>query len=370
MTMQQISNEWNYVIHLVRCALHGLPPQELPEGLQFAQVFQCAQDHQVANIAFCALDKLKNKPQPELYHRWRISWEHAVTMDITQSYAAQEIREVFGKNKIRWVEAQGTRIKPLYPQPDYRTMSDIDFIIHEENIPKAQDILETLGYECETAYCVELNAHRHPNTHIELHTEYFLEDCPYRKVLHSPFDVAGEPEDVFYLYNLLHIAKHYFGSGCGIRRVLDVYFLNQKYPHCSQSAYVREALQRAGLTDFVSELSSLANVWFSREAQDFPKSKMVYSVLNSGVHGSCFIAQQNHLEQTVRVSGRWSRVKYCLGRLLGTGKDLITRYPVLNRWKILFPFCWLHRAFCAISPKQLRRTRREVQIIRHMKSAE
>ena len=36
-------------------------------------------------------------------------------------------------------------------------------------------------------------------------------------------------EDAFYAYNILHIAKHYHYGGCGIRRVLDVYYL---YRHC------------------------------------------------------------------------------------------------------------------------------------------
>lgn len=370
MTMQQILNEWDYAIHLVRCAIHGLQPQELPEGLQFERVFQYSKLHQVANIAFCALERLKNKPEPELYRKWQISWEHAVTMDITQSYAAQELREAFQDRAIRWVEVQGTKIKPLYPQPDYRTMSDIDFIIDEENIPKARGILEELGYECRTVYGVELNALRPQNTHIELHTEYFLADCPYRRVMHSPFDATGEPDDIFYLYNLLHIAKHYFYSGCGIRRVLDVYFLNQKYPQCIRSTYVQEALKSADLTAFVSDFGGLANAWFGREAQAFPRSKMVHFVLNSGVHGSCLNEQQNRLEKTVRVSGRLCRVQYCLGRLLGTREDLLVRYPVLKKWKILYPFCWLHRVFCALGPKQIKRIRWEVQIIGQMEPNE
>ena len=79
---------------------------------------------------------------------------------------------VYANGNIRSLEVQGTKIKPLYPQADWRTMSDIDFIIDPKNLLKAAEILKELGYQCEGKYGVEVDAHRRPNINIEVHTHH------------------------------------------------------------------------------------------------------------------------------------------------------------------------------------------------------
>ena len=368
--MQKIQNEFDYLIHLVRCTIHSLQPQELPKGLKFDRVFEYGKLHQVANIAFYSLERVKNKPSPVLYNQWQAYRDQAIVCDITQSYAAQEIRDALQEQSIRWLEVQGTRLKHLYPQPDFRTMSDIDFIIDQENIPKARDLLEDLGYECETVHRVELNANRPPNAYIEMHTEYFLGDHKYRHIMNSPFAAVDDQgqclPNAFYLYNILHIAKHYFFCGCGIRRVLDVYYLNQKYAQCTKDPEVRKALEQAELTQFAAEFGRLAEAWFGTEEQDFPRSKMVSFIVNAGAHGSKYNEQQKILEKTFRDTGRFAGMKYYLGRFFGTREDFQTRYPVLKKYKILYPFCWLHRTFSVLRPKRLKEVRQEMQIVKKM----
>lgn len=366
--MAKILSEYDYLIHLVRCGIHDLQPQEPPKGIKLEWVFEYGKFHQVANIAFYSLEKLKNKPDPDLYNQWQAYRDQALMGDITQSYAAQELRDELQKNGIRYLEVQGTKIKPLYPQSDFRTMSDIDFIIDGENIPKAQELMEDLGYECETVFQVEMNGSRLPNTYVEMHTEYFLEDCEYRQLMHSPFeDLDDEGQcrlNAFYLYNLLHIAKHYFYSGCGIRRVLDVYFLNRKYPQCIRDEYVQKGLESAGISDFVREFSDLAEIWFGNEEQEFPRTEMAFYIFNSGIHGSTYNRQQYHVEERLQRTGPITTGGYYLRRLFGTGEDLQLRYPVLQKNKVLYPFCWLHRAFSILSPKKLKRIRQEMQIVK------
>ena len=368
--MQKFLDECDYLIHLVRCAIHDLQPRELPDGMRFERVYEWGDYHQVANIAFYSVEKLQNKPEAKLYSKWENCRNQAIVVDINQSYAAQEIREALREAGVRSLEVQGTAIKPLYPQPDYRTMSDIDFIVDQENIPKVRAVLERLGYECEEVYRVELNARRPPNILVEMHTEYFLQDCQYRPVMHSPFDaVAGDGKceiNAFYLYNILHIAKHYFYSGCGIRRVLDAYYLDQKLGPCIDGAYVQGKLKRAEAAEFTEEFMSLARAWFGKEEQDLPRSKMAVYILRSGVHGSCFNEQKNQLEKTLDTTEGFSKQKYFLSRFLGNRADLQTRYPVLKRYKILYPFCWVWRLLCVLKPNRIRRIKQEVKAVKEI----
>ena len=127
-------------------------------------------------------------------------------------------------------------------------------------------------------------------------------------------------------------------------------------------------MEQAELTEFVAEFDRLAQVWFGLEEQAFPRSKMVCFILNAGIHGSFYNEQQKFVETTFHNTGRFARFKYYLARLIGTREDLITRYPVLQKNKILYPFCWLHRIFCILTPKRYKRIRQEMQIVKKMEN--
>lgn len=350
-------DECDYLIHLVKAAIHKEQPLELPENLDFERVYQFGLHHQIANIAFYSVEKLETKPQDELYAKWKACRNRAMILDMNQRFAAEEIRAGFQEAELPFLEVQGTKIKPLYPQPDYRTMSDIDFIIDISQLTKAKDVLEGLDYQCKEMAGVEIDAFRAPNIHIELHTDYFPADSPYAGILGSPF--ATDDVNGFYCYNMLHIAKHYFWKGCGVRRVLDAYYLNRKYADVLNQEYVRSVFERAGVVGFITELSALAERWFS-EGVYGGRSDMECFILNSGAHGTPRHRVENRLKTD---GGRFYKLKYFWRRFRGDKEMMQTTYPVLKRHKILYPFCWLHRAFRVLRPKRIKMLKNEAKAV-------
>lgn len=367
MYMSVFLDEYDYLIHLVRCAIRDRQPRELPETLSFETVYKHGVFHHVANIAFYSVKKLTVKPEAELYAQWEACCDRALIRDVNQSYARDEIVTEFEKLGIRWLEVQGTRIKTLYPQPEYRTMSDIDFIIDVDNLTKARDVLLSLGYQCKEIDGVEVNGFRPPNIHIELHTEYFSNEPEYRSAMRPPFasvDAQGEYDiNEFFIYNMLHIAKHYFIGGCGIRRVLDAYYLNQNYGEIIDKEYVRSVLEQAKAAAFVQELEVLANQWFGEEEKPSERSEMASYIFQSGVHGTKANLFANRLQDRYGGTGRFSKLKYFWRRIIGTKKYMYATYPILRRWKILYPFCWLHRAVYVLRPSRRKALKKEVKSI-------
>lgn len=370
--MREFLDECDYLIHLVRCAIHNEQPQELPEIFNFERVYECGVYHHVANIAFYSVEKLAKQPEKLLYAKWEACRDQAVIRDINQSFAAEEIRNGLQAEGIRALEVQGTKIKPLYPQPEYRTMSDIDFIIDLDNLSKARTVLESLGYGCTDNHGVEVDAFRPPNINIEMHTEYFPESVDYHSILRPPFasvEETGEYDiNEFYLYNILHIAKHYLYGGCGIRRVLDVYYLNRNYGKVIDKQYVKSVLETAKAADLAAELSELANGWFDEGKFNAVRSNVEKYIVQSGLHGNRLNELDNRLKKTFDSTARFAKLRFFLRRFLGTKEILYKTYPILEHHKILYPFCWLHRAFCALHPKKLKRLTREVKAVMDTKS--
>ena len=365
--MRVFMDECDYLIHLIRCAIHNQQPCELPQGLCFDRIYECGVYHHVANIAFYSVEKLTNKPADELYRKWQACRDRAVILDINQNYAAQEIRAALEGASIRFLEVQGTKLKPLYPHPEWRTMSDIDFIIDPENLQKAADLLKGLGYECEEKYGAEVDAHRRPNINIEMHSHYFLEEIEYREALRLPFETVEQTGQYdlneFYLYNILHIARHYFYGGCGIRRVLDAYFLNKTFGEMLDRQYIQDALERVNAADFAAELSELADAWFGGAEQNVSRCKMAKYIILSGMHGTRSNATKKYLDQHYDSTARFGKLKYMFHRFAGSGGILRKAYPVLEQYKILYPFCWVHRAFCSLRPKMIKRFISEVKAV-------
>lgn len=360
-------DEFDYLIHLVRCVIREEQPQELPEDFDFQRVYEYGEYHHIANMAFYSVEKLIKKPEPTLYAQWETCRDRAVIREINQSFAADELRDAFRNAGIRSLEVQGTKIKPLYPQPDHRTMSDIDFIIDPENLSKAWAILESLGYECKDEHGVEVDAFRAPNINIEVHTEYFPRDSKYHAVMRPPFssvEEAGEYDlNEFYLYNILHIVKHYIGGGCGIRRMLDLYYLNRHYSSLIDRKYIRTFLKMLGDVELVSELTALADSWFGDGRAAPERSETERYILNAGLHGTKPNAVSNRVKRNYQGNLWFARMGYFLQRIVGTKEILYKTHPILKRWKILYPLCWIHRVFCAFRPQKLKQLRKEIKVV-------
>ncbi len=354
-----MEREWEYLLHLIRCAIQDILPDEVPEGVDLRRVYECGVYHHVANLAFHSVERLKAPPSGELYDIWKACRDKALVLDFNQSFAAEEIRDAFSSANIRWLEMQGTRIKPLYPQSDWRTMSDIDFIVDPSNLERAGDILGSLGYVCKNVRDIEIVGFRMPNINVELHVGFFPDNTIYSSVLGDAFSTE-RPIDTLYLYNILHIIKHYLYGGCGIRRVLDLYLLNQAYGECVDRDYVQAVLKRVNAAELTSELLVLANDWFGSGIS--VKNEMAQYIWCSGLHGNRLNELQNRLQDSKR-----NGIKYLFERFCGNKQVMYVRYPILEKHKILYPFCWLHRGVRALKPGKRKRLQREIKAVRNKK---
>lgn len=102
------SNDFGYLVHLLKCALNGSRPNEKTDDVSFENVFNGALKHDVVNLAFYAVEKLENKPEYELYDCWHQVRDLAVMRDINQSFAYDELYAELRKAGIRTLEIQGT----------------------------------------------------------------------------------------------------------------------------------------------------------------------------------------------------------------------------------------------------------------------
>ena len=352
------SKDFDYLVHLLKCAINGSHPNEKPDGASFKNVFIGAIRHDVANLAFYAVEKLENKPEHDLLERWRQVRDLTVMRDINQSYAYDELMTELRNLNIRTLELQGTVVKKYYPQPDMRTMSDIDFVVDRENLDKIKLLLEKLGYEC-ACHLTEIDAFRKPNINLEFHSMVF-EKPPFADCYKNAFEVASSDDGVryyygdsdFYIYNMFHLLKHlcYF-QGCGIRRFCDIYVLNRALCNSLDREYIHSMYEKYGVAAKADAVERLSDALFGDGVMTDDLQSIFDGLTDSAVHGTSVIYAKNCLDNIRQDGKKFAKLRYWLSRVFPSYDNMVWTYPQLESKKIMLPIYYLFR-ICRIVFKQ------------------
>lgn len=364
--MPKFKNEYEYLIHLVRCALRGEQAEEKPPELSFEKVFAYGKQHEVANIAFVALQQLKERPEAALYKQWKTFYAFSLQRHANQMHARDAIVDALNHAGIRNIEVQGTVMKTLYPHPEWRMMSDIDFIIDKENLGKADAVMQSLGYKTKQIRGVEIDAYGPYGIAVELHSDFFDARSEFYGTITDAFSMSEPSEDgltytangtVFYLYNVLHCIKHHLRSGAGIRRMMDMYIINCALADCVDRAYVDRILTDNGCKAVCDEIFKLAFEWFGDGPTEEENEYMKQSVYLSGNHGAMPVFLNNEYRTTKHKF--LFKFRKRMRMFFPEKEDIYDAYPVCNKYRMPVAVCWVYRWFSVLLSQKKRKTAAE-----------
>jgi hypothetical protein len=352
--MLKVNDVFDYLIHLTASAINNTKPLELPENLTFKQLFSFGKPHEIVNLVYYAIEKLENKPDEPLLTKWRELRDHAIVKDINQMAMAEEFRNILKSGEVPFYEMQGTRMKPLYPRADMRTMSDIDFIIHPESVSRVDNLFKSAGYETEIVENDEIQFSLPPNIFVEIHSVFSPDgdrSADYLKELIISEDEKLN-EKAFYLFSILHTAKHYYGHGCGIRRILDIYLLNRKYPDMLGDEFIKKCLKKSGMLTFAKNISLLADYWFGESHKETKTiRKMGIIIKTSALHGVFDGNANDSIKMRKAYGMKSAKLKYLLNRIFPPLILMIQLFPILGKHHWLLPVFWIYRWLRAIFTK-------------------
>lgn len=352
-----------YLIHLIYCAVHGITPNEKPEGVSFERVFSIGSTHEVANIAFLSVEKLLVKPPDELYNRWKMYYYFSVERDSKQTAEREALLSLVHSVGARTLEAQGTVTKRLYPSREWRMMSDIDFVIDREELEKVRDLLREHGYGIKQTDDYEFTAINKDKMEIEFHTDLFTEFIYNRKerfyeALNSAFDYAvpvGEDgftfelnDTYYYLYSLLHTVKHFETAGCGIRRILDLYYLKKAYENKVDRDVINEVVVRGGFEKSLETLFAVEKYWFENGEKTDALNSAIKDIIMSGNHGTGELFIRSAVQRDREEGVRLPRLKKILRFVFPTKEYVYLGYPVCRERGYPTVACWLYRIFATL----------------------
>ncbi|MBE6109026.1 MAG: hypothetical protein E7194_01255 [Erysipelotrichaceae bacterium] len=344
-----------YIVHLLLSLLKGQKPDEKPDQISFADVYEMAVKHNVCSMTLSAVDQLDNKPDQELYNQWNMKRLAAAAQGIVQINERDSILRAFEQNHIDSIPLKGCLMKDMYPKQEYREMSDLDILIHEDDQKKVRDIMESLGYTTASFMEAKDDSYRKPPfMHVEMHNRLFENVTAERLSIHidpllHPFDYAKNTGtgcryelswNDFYIYMIAHNAKHYLFAGCGIRQFIDLWVFRKT--HEIDVNYVNSMLSMSKLKEFADQSAQLIDAWANNLTLSAELEEMEEIIFSAGSYGTDESRIRNHMRRAFS-KGNKTRIQYLRYRVFPPYSLMKAAYPVLEKLPVLLPFCWIYR---------------------------
>ena len=317
---------------------------------QCLELYRISKSHDLAHIIGDALYSLNISLETALKSKFQKAQMVAMYRCAQMNYELEQLCTVFEKAKIPFMPLKGSIIRQYYAKPEMRTSCDIDVYVKESDLENATSALITeLGYKLGQKNIYDVSLYANTGVHIELHFALTEHDKKVDKVLETIWDTATKADgteyhcimsnDMFLLYHIAHIAKHFVYGGCGIKPFMDLWVAKNKMGY--DVVKVKKLLQECGLGVFGEAVLLLSDVWFSNALHTEVTKAMELYIVGAGSYGTT----ENKV--AILQAKKGGRVKYALGRVFQSYSMLKIYYPRLENYPILFPYYQVKR-WCRI----------------------
>ena len=352
------------ILNILKAFLNNQQNTEIPDNLDWNKFNRLAEINSISGIVGYVLKQSKADSVPaEIREKYESEFLSTIAITTMRDEEMKSLISLLNKNGIDHLLFKGYIVKDLYTVPELRTFGDIDFAIRSEDRSQCNDLLCSNGYrlldDWEPVYSYEKNVE-----HYEVHTElldsnlnnnydyqsYFLSFWEHSVCIdRHTYELELE---YHFLYLLMHLAKHLYSSGAGIRMYLDIAFYLRAFRDKIDWSHFKKEARTLKIERFVNTVFTALYKWFEIESpiplKDVDSAFMdefLTFTLNGGVFG--FEGDSAKLAQ-VRKNSQGQSVKRAdtlLKRAFPSADTIKSRYTYLEGKPWLLPVAWVHRFF-------------------------
>ena len=271
---------------LIRCGIgkdDRLPAT--PSKEQWNKLFDIACKQTLQGIAYAGIEKLPKEQRPD--SELLIKWYH-ITLNIKKknkelTRASIKVSEKFEKEGFRNCILKGQGIAQYYPDPELRLPGDIDIWL-EGGCDKVIEYVRNITPDCKPKYHhvdfnvlngIDIEAHYRPtwmyNPFNNRRLQRFFAKRSDTEFTHTVGTNTGRLHTPTATFNMVfipvHIFRHLFDEGIGMRQILDYYFVMQQKEWQSERATCINALWEAGVLRFTKALMYVMQQMFALDEE-------------------------------------------------------------------------------------------------------
>ena len=362
------------LLQIINAALFGKKAPDVAAD-QLMPLVDESKSQAVYPLAFSVLDsRLQEKLTAEQYNECSEDFfRYAIAG--TQNFAEHgELHELMTANEMPYVAIKGLASARYYPEPNLRSMGDVDLLVTKENVPQAGKLLESISFAVDhgekddgihIAYTrppmsiweLHHSVNGIPNNEIgELIRAEMDKTIPTAEIAEVDGSTCRLPDKLHHgLIMLLHTASHLTSEGVGLRHLCDWVVFASALSDAEFREIFEKKLKRFGLWRFAQALTLLGirylgapnRVWAleaaeSRKLDDATLEGLMNDILSGGNFGT-------------KDMNRYREIKYISDRKEGTvGKSGLLRqgfktmnakvradHKTLGKHKLLLPIGYL-----------------------------
>ena len=225
-----LENRQKFFIHILSCAFEKKSIEFLPKNLDWDKLFYSASKHKMPHLFYEVLKRSEITLEKDIEEKFFKAYKSALKKSAVFDAEFRYISEAFSNNKISFVPLKGSVIKNFYPEANMRTMSDLDFLVAENDRKKDKEIMCSSGYKITLANVTHEDVFQKPPLmNVELH--YSPVPCDHSEYNYYQKKIPQllNPENPWYyedqyVFLIAHTAKHFRGGGVGVRAIADIFF--------------------------------------------------------------------------------------------------------------------------------------------------
>jgi len=349
--------EREYLLHLLAAIINNVEPHNPPENVDWENLYKIAANHRLTNMVYYGVVKLNPDCQPgqSVMKKFYQDYKIGLAREAAQHIALEQILTTLEAHHMQCMSLKGSLIKYLYPQPDMRSMSDLDILLKAEQTTQVIRIMKDMGFTLLDKGGNHDSYHLLPFVRVEMHRRLMSENTPYSNYFRRTWDRAILQDSCRYTYQLsledafiyimTHLTKHFVSGGTGIRSILDIWIYNNHYRHKMDWDYMQTELEEIKLWEFTKTICRLGEIWFSNYPSNEFYSDITDFIFSSGVYGT----KKNVIAAEINTSAKGKESidlnkKYYWLKLFFPGiNPMKIGYPFLRSLPFLLPICWLFR---------------------------
>ena len=365
-----MTSEQELFLALLKEFSTGTKQTKIPEKVDWEILYEYAKDQSLLGICYILLRdhacSSENIPMDAL-SRFQEGFFNDAYSYANQRACMHELMSRIQETGIAVCPFKGWVVKSYWPQPELRTMGDIDILIHTEDRTIVNDIMMDLGYERYIDNHAVWSYHAQDilfEVHDHMFYEHLTNDVDYIGYFDKAWDYCTSEldESFHFLYLITHLAKHTVNKGMGFRAYMDLIFMCREAADRLNWDWICEELEKLKLLNFARTCLAFCREWFGfqppieveeldRTFAEYVTGKMfgdgIFGLTNEQNEASSSAKEITH-DQTSYLVGA---VKLAMRRLFPPYRDmqLIPWYSFVDGRPWLMPVAWVYRwGYCLV----------------------
>ena len=269
---------------------------------------------------------------------------------VTQEHEGERVLEALSGAGFDCIGLKGWEQRKKYPDKLMRQMADLDILVRPYEYGKIKKTMLDLGYSAGAESSWKHDNFSLNEINVEMHKRLTDDSAAIRKWERSVWDratrVSGSvysmTDEDFYIFHFIHLYKDFMNGSLGLRRIVDTWLLGKQE---LDREFINAFFEQIGITGFHDKMVGLSQACMG-EAEMCPDYETLLDhAFKYGIYGSGKTYKAGRIVSMSSGSVASGKIRSFISAIFLPFGRMKAQFPILDRWPILLPFCWIKRIF-------------------------